>query len=94
MEAQKLDVAKAQDALRDLWKDPRCPFSGHNQWTVARDYVELRPYFGGSMVVGGTVYPGVMVVCNGCGYMALFSAVKLGLLAKEETPSKEAESDV
>jgi len=84
MEPGKVDAEKARQALASVWKTPRCPFSGHNEWTLVEDFVELRPYFRGSLAVGGPVYPAVMAICNGCGYMALFSAVKLGLLGREE----------
>ena len=31
-------------------------------------------------------YPAVMAICNGCGFVALFNAVKLGLLPPLEQP--------
>jgi hypothetical protein len=81
-----LDKAKAKAALEEVWKDAVCPFSGHKEWAIADDFVEMRPYYGGDFVVGeGNIYPAVMVVCAGCGHMALFSAVRLGLLGKEES---------
>ena len=90
-------LPKAEEALRKFWLNPKCPFSGHNEWTLVEDYVEVRPYFQGSLAVGGTVYPAVMVICNGCGYMAMFSGIRLGLLGTaaptEEPKQAEAEQE-
>ena len=90
-EKQTVDRERAKALLEERWGKPaRCPFSGHTDWGMAEDFVELRPYQGGGLGVGGGVYPGVLVVCNGCGYMAMFSAVALGLLSTKG----EAESEV
>jgi hypothetical protein len=83
--SKKVDVEKAKQALLRVWeKNTACPFSGHRDWGIAEEFVEIKPpsspaYFPG----GGNTYPAVLVYCNGCGYMALFSAVVLGLIQKD-----------
>ena len=85
MRYEHFDSAKVEKTLRKVWKDASCPFSGDNNWTLVQEYVEIRPYCGqGSMLLGGAIYPAVMVVCNTCGYMATFNAIRLGLLSEEE----------
>ena len=84
MSREHFDSAKVEQALRKVWRNARCPFSGDNNWTLVQDYVEVRPYQEGALVLGGPIYPAVMVVCNTCGYMATFNAIKLGLLSERE----------
>lgn len=84
----KLDVQEVEEALRKVWTNYECPFSGHQSWTIVDELVKLTPYETSFTVsnehrmVVSNVYPAVMLVCNGCGYMALFSAVALGLIEK------------
>lgn len=76
----EFDREKVVATLSERWGQGHCPF-GHDQWDLVPNFVEVRPYHGGGMVIGsGGVYPAVMVICQTCGYMAMFSAVKLGLL--------------
>jgi hypothetical protein len=84
MNREHFDPAKVEQALRKVWRNAHCPFSGDNNWTLVQDYVEVRPYQEGSLVLGGPIYPAVMVVCNTCGYMATFNAIRLGLLSEKE----------
>lgn len=81
---KQIDVQEVQDALNRVWSTGKCPFSGHEDWTIVSELVEIKPFQRGGLTIGGNVYPAVMVACNGCGYIALFSAVVLGLTTKEE----------
>jgi len=59
----------------------KCPLSGHSDWHVAEDAVELRPYRGGGLVVGsGPIYVCAMLVCKGCGLSLLFNVRTLGIV--------------
>ena len=85
---KKLDSLDIEKRIEKLWKTPECPFSGHNERTIVDQFVEVKPFSETpAMVIGGGVYPAVMFVCRGCGYMALFSAMVLGLLDREEITS-------
>ena len=56
-----------------------CPLCGNKNWILAEYVVEMRPFTGGNFRLGGPVYPAVLAFCGACGYMALTSAVKIGL---------------
>jgi hypothetical protein len=56
---------------------PSCGASG--SWAVAEHLINLAPFTGGTLFIGGTAYPAVMLVCQKCAYFRLYSAVLLGL---------------
>ena len=85
MATSRFDYDAAAKALKDKFRDWKCPYSGHTEWTLVPEFVEFRPFYGGPMVGRGNVYPAVMIVCSGCGHLAFFSSVVLGL-----TPSVPA----
>lgn len=75
--------AKAGAWIDKHWTGSKqCPISGHNDWVVAPNVVQLLdlPPAGG-LVVGGSVYPSVLVICNQCGYTITFNALKMGLFS-------------
>ena len=111
--------SQARDALQKVLADAKCPISGHQDWTIAFGYVEIKPvstfphfsnpyasrkveitggmaYHGGEKILGSgstdstflsaddAAYPTVMATCKGCGYLALFNAVVLGLVPSSE----------
>lgn len=51
------------------------------------EFVTVVPWEDGFTFSG--TYPAVMLACNGCGYMALFSAIVLGLVEPDEVSSDE-----
>ena len=92
MVTSRFDYEAAAKVLKDKFRDWKCPYSGHTEWTLVPEFVEFGPFYGGSMVVRRNVYPtvmnvypAVMIVCSGCGHLAFFSSVVLGL-----TPSVPA----
>lgn len=87
---------KALHWLNKKWQgDKECPVCRHNQWTIG-DAVELRPYQGGSVVIGGAVVPLIPVVCTNCGNTLLISAVVADALPDVAAPTQanEPETDV
>ena len=75
------DQDAVQQWLATNWhRNQRCPISGHNNWFTAEHIVQPTATTGGSVVLGGTGYPQVMVICQGCGYTMYFNAVVIGLL--------------
>lgn len=83
---------KAIAWLNANWQGDRaCPVCHHNNWTVNPHVFEFRPYEKGALVVGGLVYPVVLVICNHCGSTLMFSAMRMGLLQDGEPESEEKE---
>lgn len=72
-----------------------CPICARNQWTVPEELVELRPYHGGNLVVGGGVYPAAQLVCGNCGHTLFFNALVAGLIEQfpEPDPERDAEGE-
>lgn len=80
---RKLDLKRVEKALDEKLTNFKCPFSGHNNWTIVEEFVTVVPLKNQGIVIG-TSYPAVMLACTGCGYMALFSAKILGLYDEED----------
>ncbi len=80
-------MAKEEDVIQKFnkwleqgkWDLPVCPVSKKRNWSAAENLVEFRPFMGGSLVVGGSVYPAVMLVCKDCGYTIFFNAAVTGV---------------
>ena len=62
---------------------PRCIVCGQDEWSVT-EVVELRPYTGGGLAVGGPVYPVFQTICTTCGHTLLFNAVIAGVLKADD----------
>ena len=56
-----------------------CPKCSKGAWSIT-DIVAAAGVTDGSMVVGGSGYPALIVICNNCGYMENYSAVVMGLM--------------
>lgn len=82
-----IDRDQIEKKLREFGAANKCPISGHAEWTIVEEFVSVVPWEDG-FKFGGT-YPAVMLACNGCGYMALFSAIVLGLVEPDEVSSDE-----
>ncbi|HEX3842665.1 MAG TPA: hypothetical protein VHU85_17875 [Acidimicrobiales bacterium] len=77
--------ARAADWLNTKWLNvtKQCPICISNQWSVS-EVVEVRPYTGGGLALGGPVYPTFMVICGVCGYTMFFNAIIAGVLQSPE----------
>ena len=88
---RKLDPKKIEEKLRQFGSDNKCPISGHYSWAIADEFVSVVPWSGKNRnFLFNNTYPAVMLACNGCGYMALFSAMKLGLVDLHEEDADES----
>jgi hypothetical protein len=61
-----------------------CPACRQSRWQAGGHVVELRPFHGGSMVLGGPVYPMVFLMCQTCGHMVFFNAIITGVMEQGE----------
>ncbi len=68
----------------------RCSACGARSFQLVEHVVEYRPFSGGSLRLGGVVYPIVMLTCTNCGHFLTFSALKVGVKLNESTESEEA----
>src|SRR5262245_52443943 len=72
----KIDVKRFASWVDELWRAEKvCPICRSNRWTISDDAAELRVLHGGNLVVGGPVYPLVVVTCGVCGNTLLFNAI-------------------
>ena len=82
---EKLDIQKAVSWLDQHWLSSKiCPICQKNSWVISDELLEMRPYRGGSLVAGGSIYPLFAVTCEVCGHTLLFSAVTAGLVKSRE----------
>jgi hypothetical protein len=85
------DKMKAIEWLNSKAKFHNCPSCGANNWTVGDDLLNLLPYTGGSMLIGGPTYPVAFLVCNTCAYVRQYMAIPMGILSP--SPEKADESE-
>jgi len=82
----KEEKDKAVHWLEERWPEPRtCPISGHDTWIIGDHLVTPLVWSQGDILVGGSVYPLVMVICEACGYTQMFNAVLLGITKKRDS---------
>lgn len=87
----KIDVQKAVDWLNAKWQGPKiCPVCHSNDWHVPDTLSEIRQFFHGSMVVGGPVFPLLLVTCKVCGHVLAFNALVMGLVERPQPEKAEA----
>lgn len=92
LDAAQIDSNKVIEWLSQKWKSPTtCPICKSNNWNVSQRLIEVREFHGGSLVLGGPVYPLVSVTCTVCGHTLLFNAVVAGLLPMEKTTKPESD---
>jgi predicted nucleic-acid-binding Zn-ribbon protein len=73
------------DWINQKWVgDKQCPICRAQSWAV-EGVVELRPYHGGALVMGGSgTYPLAQVICANCGYTHFFNAVLSGVVVASD----------
>lgn len=78
-----LDDAQRQ-ILLDWWqkKDIRiqCESCGHRKWSIGDIIAGFSIDGAGNTRMGGDMIPMVQVLCENCGHVRLYSAVKIGLV--------------
>ncbi len=81
----KLDFDKATEWLDSHWQgEQACPVCGKDVWGIHDEAVEIRPYSGGQLTVGGPIFPYLAVICMSCGNTMFFNALHAGLLEQPE----------
>ena len=82
---RKVNKSLIEEKLHEFGAMNKCPVSGHRLWSIADEFVSVVPWSGKNRnFLFNNTYPAVMLACNGCGYMALFSAIILGLVSPGE----------
>jgi len=72
----KINPQQVIEHLKVKWGDAPCPMCSHKTWDVAIAVFELREYFQGGLVVGGsTILPLIPITCQNCGNTVLINAI-------------------
>ena len=87
---------KAVAWLNEKTKNYECPVCGTNNWAIGQHIIQEDIYRGGNVIVGGSVYPTVFVVCTNCAYVRHFMAIQMGVIdpkrpKEERAPKSEKE---
>jgi hypothetical protein len=70
--------------LDEHWRGAKnCPVCESNKWAISDKAAELREFSQGGFIVGGPVYPLIVLTCGVCGHTLLFNAIKLGVVSAE-----------
>lgn len=76
--------------LRTRWPhNYKCPICQSENWTLAEHFVELRTFSGGALMVGGPVYPNVLIISVPCGYSVLMNAGGTGIAFGPTPPDQK-----
>lgn len=87
---EPVERQRALDWLEQKWRgDRRCPVCQTNQWSIG-DVVEVRPFTGGGLTIGGPLYPLFFVTCVNCGYTLTFNALISGVVQQAVEPETPA----
>ena len=74
-------IKAAQAWIADKRKNHSCPVCNKfNSLIIQAHFVSTPIFADGQVTIGGTTYPSVMLVCDNCGFLQLFRAVRMGLL--------------
>ncbi len=76
----KIDPEKVMTYLREKWPDNglACPLCHQDEFSFSDTIFTLEEY--GPAVMGSIDFPVIPMICNGCGNVILFSAVKSGII--------------
>lgn len=86
----KLDRQRFAEWLNRHWTGNKvCPICGNNNWSVPEELVEVRPFSGGTLVLGGRLFPHAIIICKVCGHTLLFNAMVAGLVKPEAEETKQ-----
>ncbi len=76
----KEDEDRINDWIQDKWRSqPQCPFCQDDHWEIGEELISSIPFEGSAFKFGHGAYPVLTILCANCGYVASFSAVKMGL---------------
>ena len=91
----KLDTeekARITKWINDKWhgNNQACPICGDTNWAIA-DHLVMPVVTGkdNSILLGGPVYPHVMLISPTCGYTMLVNAVVIGLVEGNRTEEEQ-----
>ena len=77
---------RINDWILEKWRSqPRCPFCQEDHWEIGEELISSIPFEGGVFKFARGAYPVLTILCTNCGYVANFSAVKVGLIKGEES---------
>ena len=77
--------------IQTKWKNWVCPFSGDRNWNIGEHVLQLMPFTGGGLVIGGPIYPYISDSCIDCGFTFFLNALQVGVLKQPQpTPAKPA----
>jgi hypothetical protein len=83
------ETEKIRQWFKGHWtRDYHCPVCWTNEWLTAEHIVAPVAYSQGGMMIGGSVYPQIMVICKGCGHTLYFNAVMMGILPPPQPPKE------
>lgn len=68
---------------------PKCPFCDHANFTVSDSFTQLIAQKAGDGIELGQSIPCAVVICNHCGYVALFALGTYGLIPGHEVNTNE-----
>ena len=84
-----LDKNKAIAHLNNKWGSKPCPMCGNAQWSISDKIFELREFYGGDILLGGSIFPVFTVMCTNCGNTVFVN----GIVSKVVEPQNAKENE-
>jgi hypothetical protein len=76
---------KALQWITQHWGAAGCPFHGPTNWQIDNHLAQVPVYSARSFLVGGPVYPLIVVTCAICGFTVFVNALRAGVLLPDAT---------
>ncbi len=73
--------------VKEKWKNFACPYSGDTSWNIGEILVQTTQFTGGSLRIGGPIFPMFILTCDGCGHTVFVNAIQAGILPKPKPES-------
>ncbi len=93
-------LQQAKEWLRTHWSNGNCPFHlGRTNWIVDNSLAAAPIYhigpggIGGTMMIGGPMFPLAVVTCSVCGHTVFVNAILMGLVKPDASVPSSDKSD-
>lgn len=84
MKLTEVGIARLTEHLQN-YIQLECPLCKGVGWNAADEVMQLTPFSGKKVIMGGDIMPILVISCSHCGYTYLFNAISAGVL--EVVPS-------
>lgn len=84
---------RAAEWFQQHWAgNTNCTSCDRNQWIIG-EHIVAPPLFAKGVILGGTAYPQIMVVCGYCAHTVYYNAIIMGVMDSDAEDGNENGGD-